>query len=463
MNVATSSRADSLEIADRTFAPVIAKERISSVDTLRGFALLGILLMNIEGFALPWNGYADLTSAGGDTGMNLAVWAVNYILVEGKMRATFSMLFGAGVILLTSRGEERGAGAAVADIFYRRTLWLIAFGMAHAYLIWQGDILYGYGVAGLFLYPLRKLSPKRLILIGVLVLAVLGAKDIKESLNDRSLRDRAAVADAAAAAGKTLTDEQRDDQKEWAEKLKDWKPPATEIAKEIAVHQAGYWKLFLWRAKRVVRVESLWFYRWGFFDVVGMMLLGMALLKLGVFSAKRSFREYALMALVGYSIGVSVNVYVAWQTVRDNFGPQWMLFDWTPYGLLNWGGYNFERLAVALAHVAVLMMFIKAGFFRWMTSRLAAVGQMALSNYLMHSIICTTIFNGFGFGLFGKLQRFEIYGVVLAIWAFQLMTSRIWLDHFRFGPVEWVWRSLTYGRRQPMRMLVPAPALQPVS
>ena len=154
----TSSRADSPEPANHTFAPVIVKERISSVDTLRGFALLGILLMNIVGFALPGNAYDDPTIAGGATGMNLAVWAVNYILFEGKMVAIFSMLFGAGVILLTSRAEQRGAEAAIADIYYRRTLWLIAFGMAHAYYIWNGDVLYFYGCAGLVLFPLRKLS-----------------------------------------------------------------------------------------------------------------------------------------------------------------------------------------------------------------------------------------------------------------------------------------------------------------
>ncbi len=436
-------------------APVAPSERISSVDTLRGFALLGILLMNIVGFALPNNAYDDPTIAGGATGINLAVWAVNYVLVEGKMRAIFSMLFGAGVVLLTSRAEQRGGEGRVADIYYRRCLWLLAFGLAHAYFLWEGDILYGYAVVGLVLFPFRKLSAKGLLIAAAVVLAVLVPKNISEGLHIQSLREKAAAADAATAAGKTLTEEQREDQRHWTEKLKEMKPPASEIEKEIGEHHAGYWKLFMWRQKRVSRYESVGFYRWGFFDSAGMMLIGMALVKLGVFSAARNYRTYALMALAGYAAGLSINCYVAYRNIQIHFDAIGMLFRWTPHSLFMWLGYDVERLAVALAHVGVLMMICKAGALKWLTSRLAAVGQMALSNYLVHTLICTTLFYGYGFGLFGKLQRFQIYGVVLAIWIFQLTASKIWLRHFRFGPVEWVWRSLTYWKRQPMRLGVP--------
>ena len=373
------------------------------------------------------------------------------------MRTLFSMLFGAGVVLLTSRAEQRGGGAQVADIYYRRVLWLLAFGLVHAYFLWEGDILYFYAVAGLMLYPLRKLSPPRLILLGALVLAVLVPKNILEGLDMQSPREKAAAADAAAAAGKVLTDEQREAQRNWADKVKEWKPPASEIDKEIADHRAGYWKLFLRRQKNVSRIESTGFYRWGFFDAAGMMLLGMGLLKLGVFSGARSYREYAWVAVVGYVVGVSINSYVAYHNIRNHFEMTSMLFRWTPYSLLSWCAYDVERLAVALAHLAVLMMVCKAGIMRWLTARLAAVGQMALTNYLTHTVVCTTIFNGFGFGLFGKLQRFQIYGVVLAIWVLQLLVSKIWLNHFRFGPVEWLWRSLTYWQKQPMRLKVAAP------
>lgn len=441
-------------------APVAPTERISAVDTVRGFALLGILLMNIVGFALPGNAYGDPTIAGGATGINLATWALNYVLVEGKMRTLFSMLFGAGVVLLSSRLEQRDPTAGVADIYYRRVLWLLAFGLVHAYFFWEGDILYFYAVCGLILFPFRKLKPKGLVLAGLLVLAVLVPKNIREGLEMRSQYEKATAADVAAAAGKTLTEEQRDAQKEWTEKLKDWKPSASEIEKETADHRAGYWKLYQRREKSVSHDESVGFYRWGFFDSAGMMLLGMGLIRLGFFSATRSYREYALTALAGYAVGIAINSYVAYWNVRLHFEVVPALFRWTPYGILNWTGYDVERLAVALAHASVLMMICKAGLLRWLTSRLAAVGQMALTNYLTHTIVCTTLFNGYGFGLFGKLQRYQVYYVVLAIWVFQLAVSKPWLRHFRFGPAEWLWRSLTYWKRQPMRLAEPAPSVR---
>src|SRR5579863_1412165 len=267
--------------------PVVPGERISSIDTLRGFAVLGILLMNVASFALPTNAYDDPTIAGGAKGINLAVWAVNYILFEGKMRALFSMLFGAGVVLLTSRAEQRGGEGRIADIYYRRTLWLLAFGLAHAYFLWEGDILYFYAVVGLMLFPFRKLPAKRLLLLAGVLLAVLASKGLNEGLHVRSLHDKAAAADQAAAAGKTLTEDQKNDQRSWADRLKEIKPPAPDIEKEIAAHRGGYWKLFLYRQEKVAEIESVGFYRFGFFDAASMMLIGMALVRLRVFSAAR--------------------------------------------------------------------------------------------------------------------------------------------------------------------------------
>ena len=134
-------------------------ERVSGLDTIRGFALLGILLMNIAGFGLPFAAYDNPVPAGGYTGKNLLTWFVVSIVADGKMRAIFSMAFGASVYLLIDRLIRKGAAASAADIHYRRMLWLLLFGLIHGYLIWSGDILYVYAMCGLVLYPLRKLSP----------------------------------------------------------------------------------------------------------------------------------------------------------------------------------------------------------------------------------------------------------------------------------------------------------------
>ena len=435
--------------AARAINPVTATERISSVDVIRGCALLGILLMNIVDFGLPHWAYDDPSVIGGATGANLWAWAINYILFEGKMRSLFSMLFGAGVVLLTSRAEERGAGADVADIYYRRNLWLLAFGLVHAYLIWWGDILYFYGLAALFLFPFRKLAPKKLLIAGAIVLSLQIPKNIFQALDIQDTRAKASQAEAASIAGKKLTEQQEKDKKAWADKLKDIKPDAKTVKENIDNMSGNYWKVLQTRGGLVPRIESEYYYADGFFDVAGMMLIGMALLKLGFLSARRSYREYAITALIGYLIALPINCYIVYSDVRSNFDPATMAFNSAPYDL--------ERLAVALAHASVVMLIVKAGALRWLTSRLAAVGQMALSNYLFTSLVCTTIFYGYGFGLFGRLQRFQLYYVVASLWIFQLIVSKIWLAHFRFGPMEWVWRSLTYWRKQPMRLEQPGP------
>jgi len=435
-------------------APVARAERISSVDMLRGFSLLGILLMNIVSFGLPGAAYMDPTVAGGFTGANRAVWLVNQVLFEGKMRTIFSMLFGAGVVILTSRAEARGGEGGIADVYYRRTLWLIVFGLLHAYFLWVGDILYMYGLVGLMLYPFRRLSGKAVLVAGLATLAVLAPKYYFEGKEIASLRVKGEEAEAAAVAGKILTEEQQEARKAWAEKKKELKPGPSELAKEINDHRAGYLTLFKRRAKQVIGWQTVFFYRFSFFDVAGMMLVGMGLMKLGVFSAACSFRFYVAMAALGYSIGAPLNWHVGMRNLAAGFDPAglWM----------NFSAYDLGRLSVALGHIGVVMLVAKAGVFRWLTSRLAAVGQMALSNYLAHSLICTTIFYGHGFGLFGRLERFELLYVVVPIWVVQLLLSPIWLRYFRFGPMEWAWRSMTYGERQPMRLAL-APSTARVS
>jgi len=431
--------------------PVPASERIASIDVLRGVAVLGILVMNIVSFGLPWAAYGDPTVAGGAAGADLAVWFLGQMFVEGKMRAVFSMLFGAGAVLLTGRAEARGAAVGSADIYYRRTLWLIVFGLLHAWFLWSGDILYGYGVAGLFLYPFRRQAPSFLITAGALVLAVLVPLNIVEARRIGDLRARADQVESDAAAGRALSQEESKVVDEWREELEAMKPPADEIAREIADHRAGYWRTFERRVEHIMGKESSGYYKFGFFDAAGMMLIGMALLKLDIFSARRSRRFYSLMALAGYGAGLPLTLYVTWHDKAHGFDPVQTYYGYT--------GYDLARLCVALGHIAVVMLICKAGILRRLTARLAAAGRMALSNYLGASVACVLFFDGVGLGMFGRLGRAQLLYVVLGVWVLQLLLSPIWLRHFRFGPMEWLWRSLTHWRRQPMRV---APSGTPV-
>ena len=179
---------------------------------------------------------------------------------------------------------------------------------------------------------------------------------------------------------------------------------------------------------------------------VGMMFIGMALLKLGILNAERSTRYYMAMIGLGYGIGVPVNAYEANLLLNGNFG-----YIETGQFYLT---YDVGRLAVTLGHVGLVMLVCAKGWMQWLMSRVAAIGRMALTSYVMHTVICAFFFFGIGFAMFNELQRFELYYVVIAIWIFQLIVSPIWLRYYRFGPLEWLWRSLTYNKRQPMRRIM---------
>jgi uncharacterized protein len=431
------------DAAETGAGPVAPGERVAAVDVLRGFALLGILLMNIADFGLPNTGMADVLDAPSPYDPDRLTGLAVSVLFEGKMRAIFSMLFGAGVVLLTSRAERRGDPGRVADVYYRRTLWLLAFGLIHAYFVWEGDILYDYAVGGLLLYPFRNARPRTLIALGVLLLAAMVPKMALHARHLEHLRAEAARADAAEAAGKAPTKAQRKARDEWKEELKDVRPTAEEIAAQIADHQGGYWHLFRKRAEEVVRAQSRDYYLYSFWDTAGMMLVGMGLLKLGVLSAARSTRTYLIIIAAGLGLGLPAAATMVGMSHTRPLDPVGV----ARAGML----YEPSRLASALGYVGLVMLVVKAGLFQPLSTRLAAVGRMALSQYLATSLACTLFFNGYGLGYYGQLRRHQIYYVVLAIWAVQLLVSPIWLRYFRFGPMEWLWRSLTYGHPQPMR------------
>jgi uncharacterized protein len=430
--------------------PAASNERISAVDVLRGVAVLGILLVNIEDFGLL---HSNKSAAGtewvgaylpGDFSPGVVlIWTALRALFEGRMRAIFSMLFGAGVVLLTTRLEQRSESVRVADVYYRRTLWLLAFGVVHAYVLWEGDILYSYAVCGLFLFPFRRLPGRTLVVLGALALSISVPRAAAMAVHRRDLRAQAAQAAADKAAGKTLTRAQENAQSDWEEITDDFEPDAETLSEVRHDYLTGYLPLFVRRAELVRYVESSDFYGWAFFDSIGMMLIGMGLLKMEVLTALRTRRFYVRLAAVGYGLGLPLSAAAAYEHYVHRADPVAVV--------ALTAVYDPARMGVALGHIALVMLIVQANRARWLTSTLADVGRMALTNYLGATVICTTLFNGYGFGLFGSLQRRQLYLVVLGIWAAQVWFSRWWLRAFRFGPAEWAWRSLTYWKRQPLR------------
>ena len=409
-----------------------ATKRLESLDFVRGCALFGILLMNINGMGLG-PAYDNPTIAGGDSGINLWTWLVINIGFEGTQRALFSILFGAGVILLTSRLEASGRADA-PDIFFRRNLWLIAFGLVNSWvLLWIGDILYYYGITALFLYAFRKMSGRALLWLGIASL-VLGAA---WSANDtRRLLDVHAEASAASAvAVGARTQGQRHAIEMWEEKNSSGPPAAAfqETRRTITGSYAGA----LSELSGVIKHFQSWnLYRY-FFDIFGMMMLGMALFKLGVLTLEVRTRTYLAMVGGGYAIGLTGNILEA----------RWIMdqgFTALAYAQASIS-YDVSRLATTMGHLGLLMLFLQSGLLPFVRRSMAAVGRMALTNYLAHSVVALVIFVLLGW--WGMLERHQLYYIVFAIWAVQFVVSPIWLRHFHFGPVEWLWRYLTYGAK----------------
>jgi uncharacterized protein len=190
-------------------------------------------------------------------------------------------------------------------------------------------------------------------------------------------------------------------------------------------------------------------YRLWVWDILSFMLIGMAFYKLRIFHGERSNRFYLFLILLGYPVGLLINFYETRMLLENNFAALTILqADQT---------YQIGRLFTTMGHVGLFMLFIKSGIFNFLQKSLAAVGKLALSNYLMHSIVTSIIFYGDGFSLYGRLQRYELYYIVAALWIFQLIASPIWLRYYQYGPAEWIWRSLTYQKRQ--RFLVRQAAL----
>jgi uncharacterized protein len=422
--------------------PVTAAERITAIDTLRGVAVLGILVMNIYAFAMPFAAYTNPLIMGGAEWYNLATWFFTHLLFDQKFMTIFSMLFGAGVVLMAGRAEARGGG--FAGIFYRRQVWLLAIGAAHGYLLWFGDILFHYALVGMLLYPLRNRAPRTLIVVAVLLLPVAllmnyaGAEYMEE--------EHAATRPVAErlAAGEALSEEESA-RLEAVDAMRSFLAPTEEdVREDLEAYRGSYTEIVEHRAPVVASMQLQGAIAFAVWRVGGLMLIGMALMKLGVFSARRSPDFYRRMMLIGYGLGLPLAAFSGWNLWQHDFDG---LYAFRVGMIPNY----FASILVAFGHIGLVMRLVQSGALAALMRRFSAVGRMALTNYLMHSLILTTVFYGYGLGLYGTVPRLWQMGFVAAVIGLQLWLSPIWLRNFRFGPVEWLWRSLTYWRWQPLR------------
>ena len=421
--------------------PIKDLERIQSLDVMRGIVLCGILLMNINGFGLA-ESYIDPTIAGGSTGLSLYTWITANMLFEGTMRALFSLLFGVGMFMLLDRLDKKGAGIAGADIYFRRLMWLLFLGIIHGYLlVWQGEILYNYALMGFFVFSFRRLAPQKLILAAVILFTIGGIWNYFEYRSKVDFVKNVEEAALLTSEGKELTKDLKDATKEWGEIQESRSAEAINFHNESM--RKGYFDVVAFNAPFVMKWKTYGVYRYDLWDILSMMLLGIALYKLNVLSAEKSFKFYITMSVIGYVIGLIFNYFETKNILVNNLS--YISFYKSAVT------YDLGRIPIAFGHIGLIMIFCKLSFFQWIKSGIAAIGKMALTNYLMHSLICLIVFTGVGFGLFGKLERYELLYVVFGIWVFQFILSPIWLKYYHFGPVEYLWRNLTYLKKHKFR------------
>ena len=393
-----------------------AARRIVSLDVLRGVALLGILLMNIQAFSMIEWAYFNPTAYGDLTGANYAVWYLSRLFVDTKFMSMFSMMFGASMLLILDGAVARGKRPFT--VHARRNLFLLVVGAAHAYLFWSGDILFPYALCSFFAFLFRKRNPRTLVVLALVMLTIGATLTFLGGLQP----DSPALEEQSAAfnpSPELVEEELAIFRGSWSEQM------ARRVPSTLAMHLGVFPFFFFWR-------------------VSGMMFLGMALFRWGVLSAERSTRLYLTLFTLGMGIGLPL-VHRG-VVVSQASGWDYRVTFFQAAGYNYWGS-----VLVALGWIGVVMLLCKSASTVKALSPLAAVGRMAFTNYLMHTLIATTFFYGHGFGQFGRLERVEQLAFVIAVWAFQLIASPLWLRRFRYGPAEWIWRWVTNGERPAFR------------
>ncbi|HMP46010.1 MAG TPA: DUF418 domain-containing protein [Sphingopyxis sp.] len=404
--------------------------RYESLDAIRGVAVMGILAMNIVAFALPFPAYGNPAAGGPPGDLDLATWFFNFVAIDSKMRGMFSMLFGASTLLVIERAMAGGRGAAGAH--YSRMFWLAVFGLGHFYLIWFGDILFLYAMSGLLLFLFRKLSVKALLLWSIpFFLIGIGLPG--------SLWAMLSMAEAGS-----LPPEMMAGMKEaLAEMNADMGPDTPTYAKDIAIYLGSYAGIVGHRTGEMGG-DPLFFLVMFLWETMGLMLVGMALFKSRMLTGEWDAARYRKWALWGFLIGVPPLAGLALYQVNAGFSAV------SVFGATMALSIPFDT-AMTIGWAALIMLLIKTAASDAVRARLAATGRMAFTNYLTTSIVMTTIFYGYGLGLFGSVGRLPLYLFCLGMWAAMLLWSKPWLDRFHYGPLEWLWRSLSRWSLQPMR------------
>ena len=434
-----------------TTLPVAKANRIETLDVLRGVAICGILLMNIPfmgmlgdlgtpAFPFRWN--ADWTA-----------WLAQSLFFEGTMRGLFTMLFGAGMLLMLRNAEKETPQVRPFDVWTRRCWALIALGvMQFVIFLWPGEILVNYGVAGLFLLAVRTAKPKILIGLAAAVLIASTIPDVVESVERTQALQISTSALADKAAHKKLTTEQSDAIKAREKALDTFHPKPADIAKEYEkrTHYPSVlkWSVGIWHEWNMGAQK--WYL--GGAESLGFMLIGMALFRTGVLTGEASFATYRWMMIIGYGLGFAARAIALYTRSRSGFDLDFNLLN-VAASAYRAGIYEPARLAITIGHVGLLCTLFRAGALGRATP-LRALGRMALTVYSLQSILTSILF--YGMGKVGAFGFATLMGIAAVIWVVTGLFCVWWLSRFEMGPAEQMLRAVAYGTPLKLRRAPPA-------
>lgn len=388
-----------------------ARERMLTLDALRGFALLGILVPNVVTFAWPMAAMAD-PAVMGPGPWNERGYQITATLFLGKFMFLFALMFGAGVVLYDRKFRDRPGStlATGAGLWHKRCAVLLVIGLVHAYFFWYGDILTYYAIAGLTLLWWVRRLPAQVQIWGGLGLYVFGALIIFGFIalglwaySRGEIEEEALIGNPTAETAAYLGS--------WAESLR-----------YRAAQTLGFQLMF-----GTIFMPALW----------GIMTLGMGLARTGILTGERSLRFHATLGVTLTGLGLALTLGL-FHLVDRNFEMN---------GFIWQGMAQLVGVPLAIGYSQLVVTFARLPAFAGPARALANVGRMALTNYLMHTLICTTVMYGYGLGRFGSVEYPALFALVIGVWIANFAFSALWLRYFDQGPAEWLWRKATYGGR----------------
>lgn len=408
--------------------PTSTSDRIPSLDFLRGIAILGILFINIENFAYPdpWSPWKY--GFNNPIDHNTRFWV--YFLTQGKFYTMFALLFGVGFYMFLERLENKGLGLKAMDIYTRRLLWLFVIGIAHAYLIWSGDVLYHYAICGLILFPFRSISSRNLIFIVMFLGSLLLLKSFEQT--SRRLERFEAYEQAIQIPENLRTPDDLKKITYWDNQTAIKSPDTTWMPAPKATYLIGLKETY----EHANVHNGQLYYQSLLFPSLIVMILGIVFYRSGIFSDYRIWKYYWLISLVVLLLGLAINYSRFYHWTYEYADPV----------VSFWKGwlFTFPKELLGIGYILILNGIYQA-FMRDMNLKLISnIGRMALSNYIFQNTLLGFIFYGYGLAQHNQFSRFELLGIVAAIWIIQMALSWFWLRRFSQGPLEWAWKKLTY-------------------